>query len=130
MVDIPNKLENNLDSKKLNTDKTLNDIALEKADDILLNSIESSSNLDLQENKSDSNNPTALEELDSTPNNNIENMELEKNEDDSEVSNCLALTVQKDYSLSIVKNVVVKTLRSAWKIALSIFTLNFLKFFL
>lgn len=130
MVDIPNKLENNLDSKKLNTDKTLNDIALEKADDILLNSIESSSNLDLQENKSDSNNPTALEELDSTPNNNIENMELEKNEDYSEVSNCLALTVQKDYSLSIVKNVVVKTLRSAWKIALSIFTLNFLKFFL
>lgn len=130
MVDIPNKLENNLDSKKLNTDKTLNDIALEKADDILLNSIESSSNLDLQENKSDSNNPTALEELDSTPNDNIENMELEKNEDNSEVSNCLALTVQKDYSLSIVKNVVVKTLRSAWKIALSIFTLNFLKFFL
>lgn len=130
MVDIPNKLENNLDSKELNTDKTLNDIALEKADDILSDNIESSSNPDFQENKSDSNNTTALEELDSTPNDNIENMELEKNEDNSEVSNCLALTVQKDYSLSIVKNVVVKTLRSAWKIALSIFTLNFLKFFL
>lgn len=130
MVDIPNKLENNLDSKKLNTDKTLNDIVLEKADDILSDNIESSSNPDFQENKSDSNNTTALEELDSTPNDNIENMELEKNEDNSEVSNCLALTVQKDYSLSIVKNVVVKTLRSAWKIALSIFTLNFLKFFL
>lgn len=130
MVDIPNKLENNLDSKELNTDKTLNDIALEKADDILSDNIESSSNPDFQENKSDSNNTTALEELDSTPNDNIENMELEKNEDNSEVSNCLALTVQKDYGLSIVKNVVVKTLRSAWKIALSIFTLNFLKFFL
>lgn len=130
MVDIPNKLENNLDSKELNTDKTLNDIVLEKADDILSDNIESSSNPDFQENKPDSNNPIALEELDSTPNDNIENIELEKNEDNSEVSNCLALTVQKDYSLSIVKNVVVKTLRSAWKIALSIFTLNFLKFFL
>lgn len=130
MVDIPNKLENNLDSKELNTDKTLNDIVLEKADDILSDNIESSSNPDFQENNPDSNNPTALEELDSTPNDNIENIELEKNEDNSEVSNCLALTVQKDYSLSIVKNVVVKTLRSAWKIALSIFTLNFLKFFL
>ena len=51
MVDIPNKLENNLDSKELNTDKTLNDIVLEKADDILSDNIESSSNPDFQENK-------------------------------------------------------------------------------
>ena len=49
---------------------------------------------------------------------------------DAPEPNCLALTVKKDYNLVIAKNVVLKTLKSTWKIVLSIFTLNFLKFFL
>ncbi len=60
---------------------------------------------------------------------NLKNEGLD-NEKDENAVNCLALTVKKDYNLSIVKNVMLKTLKNAWKIALSIFTLNFLKFFL
>ena len=63
----------------------------------------------------------------STESDNIENKIADSN---SDISNCLALTVKKDYNLVIAKNVVLKTLKSTWKIVLSIFTLNFLKFFL
>lgn len=45
-------------------------------------------------------------------------------------SNCLALTVRKDYNLSIVKNSIFTTLRVSWKIAISTFILNILKLFL
>ncbi len=43
--------------------------------------------------------------------------------------NCLALTVQKDYNLSVVKHVFVRTWKTTWRVALSIFILNFLTFF-
>ena len=51
-------------------------------------------------------------------------------EDNTEVSNCLALTVKKDYSMAVVKNVFVRTVKGIWKVAVSIFTLNIIKFFL
>ena len=41
--------------------------------------------------------------------------------------NCLALTV--DYSLSIVKHVFFRTWKTTWRVALSVFILNFLSFF-
>lgn len=44
--------------------------------------------------------------------------------------NCLYLTVKKDYSLSIVKNKIKRAIKSSWKIAVSIFVLNFLTSFL
>ena len=50
-------------------------------------------------------------------------------ETNSEVSNCLALTVKKDYSISVVKNVFIRTCKGIWKVAISIFTLNIIKFF-
>lgn len=43
--------------------------------------------------------------------------------------NCLSLTVRKDYSLSVVKHVLVRTWKTTWRVALSIFLLNFLSFF-
>ena len=43
--------------------------------------------------------------------------------------NCLALIVKKDYSLSIVKHVFVRTWKTTWRVALSVFILNFLSFF-
>ena len=43
--------------------------------------------------------------------------------------NCLALTVKKDYSLSIVKHVFFRTWKTTWRVALSVFILNFLSFF-
>ena len=48
----------------------------------------------------------------------------------NEVANCLALTVKKDYNLSILKHVCVGALRSTWRISFAIFVLNILKFFL
>ena len=44
-------------------------------------------------------------------------------------TNCLALTVRKDYNLSIFKNGIVTTFRVSWKIAVSTFLLNLLKLF-
>lgn len=44
--------------------------------------------------------------------------------------NCLSLTVKKDYSLSIVKNIVVRTLKGTWRVSISIFLLNLFNFFL
>lgn len=47
----------------------------------------------------------------------------------NEIVNCLSLTVKKDYSLSIAKNIMARTFKDLWKIAVSFFTLNFFKFF-
>lgn len=49
--------------------------------------------------------------------------------EDTVETNCLALTVRKDYNLSIVKNSIFTTLRLSWKVALSTFVLNILKLF-
>ena len=43
--------------------------------------------------------------------------------------NCFALTIIENYSLSISKNVFFKTWRTTWRVALSVFILNFLTFF-
>lgn len=43
--------------------------------------------------------------------------------------NCLYLTVKKDFSLSIVRNKIKKAIKSSWKIAVSVFVLNFLSSF-
>lgn len=48
----------------------------------------------------------------------------------NDVTNCLALTVVKDYKLTVFKNVLKKSCRISWKIALSIITMNFLNTFL
>ncbi|MGN1327315.1 MAG: hypothetical protein ACI4VQ_04505 [Clostridia bacterium] len=108
MIDVSNKIENNLESEKLNNlEKTLDTI----------------DNVNLEENSVDnvSNSINFGEELE-----NINNPENEN----SEVVNCLALTVKKDYSLSIVKNVVIRTFKKIWKVAVSIFTLNLFRFFM
>lgn len=105
MVDSPNKTEIDVESEKLNyLDQTL----------------DNTDNVE-QENTSDKN----VTNLDNT----IQEERTTQENESSEVVNCLALTVKKDYSLSIVKNVVVKTFKNIWRIAISIFTLNFIKFF-
>ena len=88
-------------------------------------------NTNEMDNLIDNKNDLQIEESGSLENTeNAKESPVETENQSPEVANCLALTVKKDYNLSIVKNVVVKAFRNAWKIALSIFTLNFLKFFL
>ncbi|MGN1297493.1 MAG: hypothetical protein ACI4VH_03565 [Clostridia bacterium] len=117
MMDIPNKeIENILETEETNTNTTQNDvesIATFCATDELLQETDSIQS-PLEDNK----------------NSDISKQEpIERNENEETV-NCLALTVQKDYNLCIVKNVILKTLKTTWKIAISVITLNFLKFFL
>lgn len=45
-------------------------------------------------------------------------------------TDCLALTVRDNYHIVIVKNIFKKSFRVSWKVALSIFTINFLNMFL
>lgn len=78
--------------------------------------------------KSDTNLDCSLQK-DDTSNNNFQLTEdLTSNNENTNV-NCLALTVKKDYSLSVVKHVFVRTWRTTWRVALSVFILNFLTFF-
>lgn len=105
MVDLREKNTNNLESEQ----------------QIELN--ETNINLEETNVNTNSTNIEVSTESDINVENNIENS-------NNDISNCLALTVKKDYNLVIAKNVVLKTLKSTWKIVLSIFTLNFLKFFL
>ena len=44
-------------------------------------------------------------------------------------TNCLALTVRKDYNFAIAKNTVFKTIRMSIKVAISTFVLNLIKLF-
>jgi hypothetical protein len=54
---------------------------------------------------------------------------LEQNQEQSNVVNCLSLTVKKDYNLSIVKNVVIKTIKNSLRVSFTVFILNILKLF-
>lgn len=118
MVDLSNKIETDLESKTPNIlEENVNNDTQE--------------NISNQDNLIDNKNDLQIEENGSLENTeNVKESPIETENQNLEVANCLALTVKKDYNLSIVKNVVVKAFRNAWKIALSIFTLNFLKFFL
>lgn len=106
MVDISKNVKDNLESEELNSNIEKQEINIVE-DSIQGNTLENS-----------------LED------NNILNNKQDHEDANADIVNCLALTVQKDYSLAIAKNVVIKALKSTWKIVLSIFTLNFLKFFL
>lgn len=45
-------------------------------------------------------------------------------------TDCLALTVRDNYHIVVIKNIFKKSFRVSWKVALSIFTINFLNMFL
>ena len=159
MIDLSNRIEDNLESKKLNTnlEKTLDTNTNSEiigtnekefytnshSENIIfdenqksINLINPNTNLDtttsLSNILSDSEQDADVSSTDTIQNNtnNDSTNIAESQEQDTNVVNCLALTVKKDYNLSIVKNVVVKTFKNFWKIAVSIFTLNLLKFFM
>ncbi len=118
---IPNNglnFENHLDNDEIienNVDEEINS-------DIILNSEES--NLDekivsedeVSDNIVQESNPNALEDSSSSKNETVE-------------TNCLALTVRKDYSLSIFKNSIFTSIRMSIKVAFATFILNILNLF-
>ena len=56
------------------------------------------------------------------------NMNIPKETTDN--TNCLALTVRKEYRLALARNLFDKTTTITWKIGLGIIVLNFLNMFL
>ncbi len=62
---------------------------------------------------------------DETPSNVIVS-EISLNNNDIPEPNCLALTVKKDYNLTIAKNVFTTTGRLSWKVILATIAINFL----
>lgn len=53
-----------------------------------------------------------------------------KSNQDTTSSNCLALTIRKEYRLTIATNIVNSVKRMSWKISFAILLLNFLNMFL
>ncbi len=119
MTDLPNKkIENELKTEELNMNEIQNNteptVTINESDELLPKT--DSAQISLENNEI-----SDIEKIEPT---------LSKKEENEETVNCLALTVQKDYRLCVVKNVFLKTLKTTWKIAISVITLNFLKFFL
>lgn len=71
-----------------------------------------------------------LEELKEEINTELIDNDINNDNNIIEPTNCLALTVVKEYKLTVVKNVFKKSCKLTWKIALSIITMNFLNTFL
>lgn len=63
--------------------------------------------------------------LDDEPQNQISS----DNNLENNTSNCLALTIKKDYKLTSVTNVVIRSLRMSFKVFVSYVTLNIIKLF-
>ena len=78
-------------------------------------------------------NITNIEPNSITSQNNTSISNLSSNEDENKEktveTNCLALTVRKDYNFSIAKNTVFKTIRMSVKVAISTLVLNLIKIF-
>lgn len=82
------------------------------------------SNEQLEENFENSIRDFSEKQINLEETSNSETIELE----DANTTNCLALTIKKEYRLVAVKNVFLHTLRITWKVIVSAVTLNFLKF--
>lgn len=67
--------------------------------------------------------------VDTNANDSIQLESHEKEQNKSIETNCLALTVQKDYNFAIAKNTVFKTIRMSIKVAISTLVLNVIKLF-
>ena len=71
-----------------------------------------------------------MEELKEKINTELIDNDINNDNNIIEPTNCLALTVVKEYKLTVIKNIFKKSGRLTWKIALSIITMNFLNTFL
>ena len=89
--------------------------------------LQESKKLTIDDNIEDSENLNIKKGIENTDNNNL----IDKNSEDNvinktEETNCLALTVRKDYGLFIFKNSLVKTFRVTCKVAFCTIFLNLL----
>ena len=130
-----NTLLNELD--KTNLSEEIKNFDLNSNNNEFSNSIEYNQKLDeCLKNVVISNNTENITNIESnsiTPQNNSSIFDLSSNGDENKEkkveTNCLALTVRKDYNFSITKNTVFKTIRMSVKVAISTLVLNLIKIF-
>ena len=130
-----NTLSNELEQTTLNEE--IKNFDLNSNNNEFSNSIEYNQKLDeCLKNVVISNNTeniTNIEPNSITPQNNTSISNLSSNGDENKEktveTNCLALTVRKDYNFSIAKNTVFKTIRMSIKVAISTLVLNLIKIF-
>ena len=130
-----NTLSNELEQTTLNEE--IKNFDLNSNNNEFSNSIEYNQKLDeCLKNVVISNNTeniTNIEPNSITSQNNTSISNLSSNEDENKEktveTNCLALTVRKDYNFSIAKNTVFKTIRMSIKVAISTLVLNLIKIF-
>ena len=130
-----NTLSNELEQTTLNEE--IKNFDLNSNNNEFSNSIEYNQKLDeCLKNVVISNNTeniTNIEPNSIASQNNTSISNLASNEDENKEktveTNCLALTVRKDYNFSIAKNTVFKTIRMSVKVAISTLVLNLIKIF-
>lgn len=90
-------------------------------------------NKEEQTQKIDDTSSLSIDGANSVPSNDnfFETTDESTSSEDTETveTNCLALTVRKDYNYAIAKNTVFKTIRMSIKVAISTFVLNLIKLF-
>lgn len=73
--------------------------------------------------------------MDETPKDSLEVQNITPNEsfdiktEDANTTNCLALTIQEDHKLVLLKNVFLRSIRMSWKVVVSTITLALFKLF-
>ena len=130
-----NTLSNELEQTTLNEE--IKNFDLNSNNNEFSNSIEYNQKLDeCLKNVVISNNTeniTNIEPNSITSQNNTSISNLSSNEDENKEktveTNCLALTVRKDYNFAIARNTVFKTIRMSIKVAISTIVLNLIKLF-
>ena len=136
MVIIKNELIT--DNQNTQSDNHVENTTINNAEDSTIE-LKQNGNFDLQSNNQKTSNLSEEESFEVTDTSNSSNKQesskltdipISSEEKETVETNCLALTVRKDYNLSIVRNSIFTTLRISLKVAISTFVLNILKLFL
>ena len=133
-----NKNELITDNQNTQSDNHVENTTINNAEDSTIE-LKQNGNFDLQSNNQKTSNLSEEESFEVTDTSNSSNKQesskltdipISSEEKETVETNCLALTVRKDYNLSIVRNSIFTTLRISLKVAISTFVLNILKLFL
>ena len=112
-----------------NNEITENTISEDLNNEILINKVQT--NTDNDKNNHGVNNiiENQHENLEANDEETIFSEQVNLNLEDSNTTNCLALTIQKDHKMVAVKNVFLRTLRMSWKVVVTTVTLALIKLF-
>ena len=128
------KIDTNIENTEATVEKNnTNDIFLENTENIIITEV-SSKTIEDNEIKSEEtikdNTEISINEEKNTPEISEEETsseDIEIKNEDANITNCLALTIQEEHKLVAVKNVFLRSVRMSWKVIVSSITLAILK---